>query len=724
MNDTFLYEPFSSFLFRVPFYPLKFLLSSDYSDYLFNEAIFLASPEFYREKQKNLADKKKMGIKMSTTLYKYYSRSCTRCTPFGLFAGCAMGRIEKETSIILCGKEDYCRYTRLDMNYLCALIQYIERVPYIKEQLRFFPNDSIYLLGDKLRYVEYSYRGTKRTHSIQSVDFSIHLELVLSEASSGKRISELTELLVKKDVDKEEAVGFICELIDSQILKSELQPPVTGEDVLQNIIKKIEILEGLTGVLNILNSIRKELHNIDLNINKNTPIDYQKIISSINKFPIKYDEKYLFQTDLFKHTVSSSISENIIKDVGHAIQFLQRISLLCNTEESRLDKFKRAFAERYEEEEVPLLQVMDTESGIGYPIGKVREEINPLLDNLSIPQINNDKIKKLSYIECVLLRKYIQMIEKGQIIIELTDDDIPFVNIDYNKFPSTLSVRCQITCDDENNVIFIQSAGGATATSLLGRFCHLDNSIKEHVINITNKEQEIEQEKILAEIVHLPESRIGNIAFRPILRSYEIHYLANSCLYGNNAIPASDLTLSLKQNRLILKSIKLDKEIQPYLSNAHNYSFNSLPVYHFLCDMQSQNKITGISLYEANLLDICRKFPRVVYNNIILMRASWIINEKDIFYEHNSDKDNISVSMTNFRNKENIPDKVVVKDGDNELFIDFGNIDALNTFFSLLKSRKVVIISEFLFNEKQSIVIDRNGDTYCNEFIFSYYKKQ
>ena len=59
MNDTFLYEPFSSFLFRVPFYPLKFLLSSDYSDYLFNEAIFLASPEFYREKQKNLADKKK-----------------------------------------------------------------------------------------------------------------------------------------------------------------------------------------------------------------------------------------------------------------------------------------------------------------------------------------------------------------------------------------------------------------------------------------------------------------------------------------------------------------------------------------------------------------------------------------------------------------------------------------------------------------------------------------
>ena len=130
------YNEFGDFLFRTPL--LSYQLKDDMFELInynfFNEALFLASPELVEEKGKN-----GNNYLMQQTLYKYFSRSFSRCTPFGLFAGCSVGEFGNNTDIILKPLIQYTRFTRLDMNYICALVLHIERDSKIKTKLKYFP---------------------------------------------------------------------------------------------------------------------------------------------------------------------------------------------------------------------------------------------------------------------------------------------------------------------------------------------------------------------------------------------------------------------------------------------------------------------------------------------------------------------------------------------------------------------------------------------------------
>lgn len=127
----------------------------------------------------------------------------------------------------------------------------------------------------------------------------------------------------------------------------------------------------------------------------------------------------------------------------------------------------------------------------------------------------------------------------------------------------------------------------------------MDDKLKDLANKIVQYDKQVG--KIDAEIVHLPENRVGNILYRPILREYEIPYLANSTLEKHFQINIEDLFLTLRDNRLILFSKKLGKEVVPYLSNAHNYWTNSLPIYNFLCDLRSQDVRDNLTFSWGNI---------------------------------------------------------------------------------------------------------------------------
>ena len=72
------------------------------------------------------------------------------------------------------------------MQYLCALIQEIERDPNVREQLVYYPNDSLYEIGGKYRYVEYHYKKSQRQHTVASLEIDEALATLLNTLPPAK----------------------------------------------------------------------------------------------------------------------------------------------------------------------------------------------------------------------------------------------------------------------------------------------------------------------------------------------------------------------------------------------------------------------------------------------------------------------------------------------------------------------------------------------------------
>jgi len=711
-----MYQSLETFLLRTPYYPFSALqdFEKKLQDPVFSEMLQIATPDLSESIEKG-------EDRAQHSAYRYYQRACTRPTPFGLFAGCSMGTVGERTNIQLEEQKKYRRTTRLDMNYICALTQMIEKDRNIREHLVFYTNNSMYPAGNHFRYVEYNFHKTRRVHRITQCEISEYLQKILTLAKEGARFTELAETLVNDEITMEEATEFLHELIDTQILISNLETAVTNVKSLASLITKLkELLTTDFPITEILTEIEAQLIHIDQQPIGTTGDIYPEIIKNTEKIKVETEIKYLFQTDMFKPVERATVSKKLIKDIQQALIFLNKINL--SSPRTNLSQFKENFYNRYEEREMPLLFVLDNEIGIGYA-GNTSGDISPLVDDLAIPRRASSPNFSHTSIQTILLQRYQQSLQHA---IELTDEDVKGIEANWDDLPPTFSVICRILQDDEQGrYVYLQMAGGHSAANLMGRFCHLDEQILDHTLAITEKEAQTNPDVIFAEIVHLPESRIGNILLRPVLRPYEIPYLAKSGVNSEFKIRPDDIYISVKNNRIVLRSKRLNKDIIPRMSNAHNYSGqNPMPVYHFLCDMQHQNGRAGLGFSWNEAAQQLDYLPRVVYKNCILSQARWTVREKETKqFAGIKDDGELLLKIKQWQQGRNIPDKVLLADSDNELFVDLNHPLSIRAWLSVVKKRPSFYLEELIFDPTTAVVQGPEG-VFTNEFIFAFYNEK
>ena len=681
------------------------------------EALYIASPSLIERISYWIKDPdNKKGKKIEQTLTKYFIRMHSRCTPFGTFCGVTLGTIYSSNNLAL-EKLTYKRTSRLDMLIPFQLKKKIWRNKELFKQMELTVNSTIYQLNDKIRYIESDSNASEQLYQLSSISSNEYIECVLNICNVKAKVTHIIEAIHKIDEEltEPEIEQFLWDLVEAGVLEITMPMSITNSGSSAGVIEYCQN-HGLKNEAAILSQCQHLLTDLDKKLGQDEAI-YKNISQSLTDLPIEINQNRSIQTDLWYETSGIQISQDFVSQLLIDVSDLAKLTVFID---ERLSDFKTKFIDKYESHAVPLLEVLDDESGIGF---SVHPSINtPILNGVAI----NSSIVKPQYswteLDGFILEKISQASTETEIVITKADvkglsktqhQQIP---PSYYLSGSLIKEKC-IKTDREEFTFELQGLGGPSAANTLGRFCHLDENLLSKTKSELLFEQGLFPSAILAEIVHFPEGKVGNVIARPQLRDFEIPFLADASVEKENQIALKDLQVFIQNDRVVLWSIKHNKEVIPRLSCAHNTRDNTLGIYNFLASLQNQNMaLPFFSL--PNPTHNLSYIPRIRLGKLILSPRLWripLMEVKSLINDFSFKKSN------DFREKYNLPKQVVFKEYDQKLLIDLNNILSLSALLSSVKYKDnnplyKVTVEEALQTENRE-ALTHDLEPFFNEVI-------
>lgn len=670
-----------------------------FEDKAFTDAIFLASPELLSEWRKqyysNIYEEK-----FILSILKYYIRSLSNTVPFGHFASYSI--IDKCNFINKNKTEGkYVYFYELDYNYIFSLVQFFSTSKEISENAYYYLNDTISKVNDKIRFIDTKVINGKLNYTYVSVEYDKLISLVLSNVNKSS-FNEIENLLYNaiENPDRDDIKLYVNQLIESNILMSSFNININQGGYIDQLIDLLVPYEEY-----IVNNL--ELNRIYLNLlklkniidNPDTSDITKKILNVVKEIGINYDIKYLINCNLKKEIPFTIVSPDVDTQISKLIHFLKKTTYR-NEENSSMESFKDRFYKRYENAFVSLLDVFDSELGVSYiQHTQSYQSFSDLIDDL---EINNSRGHDYKIrVNSKVYNFWIDIIQSGIKEVDLSNYDIEKI---YNEKNIICNGTFTITYSVIKDKICFKYAGGTSALNLLGRFSSKDKEMKALCDEIASAEEN-ENNYINAEIVHIPNIRAANVLSRNIDRKYEISILSSN--EKEKRIKLDDLYIGLKNNQFIVFSKSLKKRVNPYLSSAQNFHYDSLPVYKFLCDLQLQDRNNTLNIDFGGInIENLRFSPRIVFGtNIIIKKASWKISINDIGLEDSLKK------LILYVEKYEIPQYVYIYENyEEKMIIDIHNEFALAILVDEIKKKREVIITEIIYDTD-------NNEIYCNEII-------
>ncbi|MCH9684284.1 MAG: lantibiotic dehydratase [Deltaproteobacteria bacterium] len=690
------------------------------------EALNLASPGLMAAQPRWDRDPdSRSGRKFERAVTRYFVRMCSRPTPYGALSGVSLGTVGRRDCVELVPRAGYRVQARASTALLFEVQQRLEADPDVRARARYRSNTSVHRVGSELRF--YAARSTagQRTYVARKIEADEVVECVLQWAQRGATRAELAQR-IDDDLDIEaseaERHEYIDDLIDEQLLTSDLEPPLCSRAPLEPWLGSVqrvgaaELAHDLRAMAGTL-ARHPRLDAADGSARRRAAT---AIWPGLNGAP----SHRRLHCDLFKPTREAQLSSAVLGRVKKGLEVLGRFAR--RRRGGRLQDFAAAFSQRFGQREVPLLHALDPDVGVGFPVGG-SPQLPPLLAGVGsapppaaaspVPWDGRDRL---------LLGKLQGAWRTGACEIELTPDDLSALPAPEQLPLDAMVVKVQIdgAHGDEARPprIWIEHTLGPSWGRLLGRFANGQPSIVALMDAEAQSERAAHPGALVAELVHVPPAVSGDVLGRPHTRDYVIEYLGASEAGADRRLRLDDLVLCVRSGRVVLRSQSHDREVVVRVSNAHEHRLpHNLPVYRLLCDLQFQGRQPPL-WWDWGVLDDAPSLPRVRVGDVVLAPARWRLSLDQVSCLRAASPNDAYRRLNRWRREQGWPRVVGFVDGHFTLAVDLDNVLSVEAFVAALDRPRDAVLVELPGSTGDALARGPEG-RYASELLLMLRRK-
>lgn len=636
--------------------------------YLASPSLINSMPEWFR----NPDSRKSQRIESS--LVAYFSRLAGRPTPFGFFSSLQAGGIGSVTNLDV-QDDHYQRKTRIHTRYFRDWFR-LAGSPQGASGVKYVPNPTVHVVGGQAHYLKRISKGTdKSAFSVASCKAGPILDAILKIAEPGASLHEIALHLSARPEFSEnlraDLLSFLERLAQAQILLPECGTVIIGDHETQDLLELSSTIQ----------EIRSRFEEMDA---KGPGIELASYAAIENRLrqdfgKIRYQGPQLFFADLTRCDPQLSLGRNVVDEFLKAFDLLRSIS---REDDLTWRRFAQKFEERFGSSEVPLLEVFDADFDFDFDVAA---------------RGTSDFQARDEY----LLRKVFENARSGSIAIQLSENDLSHLRRSHTGEPpgcfALLGILLASSTEKINSGNYkILLEGITRAAGLMARFSSINDEWRERIAELIEHEREASAGAILADVVYEPpEEPISNVICRPPLTDYVIPFFGVTSVPSDRRIPLTDLTVSIRTGRVVLRSVRHDKEILP----VHNspYAFHhagSPPVLRFLCKLAMGT--SNVAWNWGPVLESLPFLPRLEYGRLVIARARWLISDKELHgIELCNDADLLN-HINALCRAHLLPQRISFVQEGKKIAVDLTNVLSVRMFLRLAHNQSVITVTELL----------------------------
>ncbi|MEU1823154.1 lantibiotic dehydratase [Streptomyces abikoensis] len=648
------------------------------------EAVSLASPSLSRTLDAVLAGepvRAKQLRRAVRALARYRLRMSGRATPFGTMAGvAAIGFADGPATAGVRWGERHRKAVRPDMGWLTEVVARLEREPAVLRPLRVVLNDLCFVRGDRLvvPYVPAPGAGTRPVTQEVSVRAGAVVRHVMRRAALPVPFGDLVAdlLAAYPGVSAATVERHLVDLVGSEVLLTELRPPLDGADPLGHVLdllaardRAAEPLPGPVALIAAeLSAVHKELADYAA-----TPLGRGRGARDAagHRMAALHPSDHLLQVDLGLD-VDVRLPPAVRAEAERAAETLWRLAA-ARPGPAHLRQYHVDFLERYGAgRAVPLTELLDPDIGLGGPAGyrlpatartaqgspadareqRERDQDRLLTELAQEASVNGER-------EVVLDDALVERLTAG-------DEEAPA--------PPSFEMLAQLLADSPEALAggdfrLVVTGGARTAGAHAGRFGFVLGADDDRVTEVVRRVPGAAPGAVPAQLMFPPPlGATTNVALVPRRLTHTITLGAFADRTDGTELGVSDLAVVADVHRLAVVAPRLGKEVVPVVPSMLATVWHAPNAARFLHEV-TQHGFPAWPRWRWGAADDLPYLPRVRRGRTVLALARWRPTDPALSERATAPADWERL-FDAWRSRWRVPDRVESVNGDNRVALD------------------------------------------------------